>query len=272
MSKAKRNERIGAIIRVLSQYPNKLFTFSYFCSMFGSAKSTISEDIVIARDMLQKYGLGDIRSVTGAAGGVCFVPAERKEDSAAFIRFLCEKLSDGSRVLPGGFIYTIDILTRPDYLERIGNILASFFMDREVDVVATVETKGIPIALMVARSLGVPLVIMRQDNKLTEGSVVTINYVSGSNDRIKTMSLSTRAVKKGQKAIIIDDFMKGGGTAGAIVEMLREFEVEVLGIGVLIATAEPAQKKVSDYISLMQLKKVDKEWGRIEIVPSACVI
>jgi purine operon repressor len=272
LSKAKRNERIGAIVRILSQYPNKLFTFSHFCNMFGSAKSTISEDIVIARDMLRKYGLGDIRAITGAAGGVCFVPTEKKEDSIAFVHSLCEKLSDGNRVLPGGFIYTIDILTRPDYLERIGNILASFFMNQEVDVVATVETKGIPVALMVARSLGVPLVIMRQDNKLTEGSVVTINYVSGSNDRIKTMSLSTRAVRKGQKAIIIDDFMKGGGTARAIMDMLEEFEVEVLGIGVLIATAEPERKKVSDYISLMELKKVDKEWGKIEIVRSKSMI
>ena len=47
----------------------------------------------------------------------------------------------------------------------------------DVDYVVTVETKGIPLAYEVAKSLGVQLVIVRRDNKVTEGPTVTINYV-----------------------------------------------------------------------------------------------
>ena len=53
----------------------------------------------------------------------------------------------------------------------------------------TVATKGIPIAYAVASHLNVPVVIVRRDNKVTEGSTVSINYVSGSSKRIQTMVL-----------------------------------------------------------------------------------
>ena len=70
------------------------------------------------------------------------------------------------------------------------------------------ETKGIPVALMTANALGVPLVIARRSSKVYEGSAVNINYVSGSSGHIETMSLSRRAVQEGQRALIIDDFIK----------------------------------------------------------------
>lgn len=80
------------------------------------------------------------------------------------------------------------------------------------DFIITAETKGIPLAMGVARLFDRPLVVARRESKVTEGSVVTINYISGSSKRIQTMSLAKRAVSEGQKTIIIDDFIAGGGT------------------------------------------------------------
>ena len=42
MDRIKRNERISAMIKVLSDAPNKIYTLSYFSELFGAAKSTIS--------------------------------------------------------------------------------------------------------------------------------------------------------------------------------------------------------------------------------------
>ena len=42
MNKFKRNERIGAIVKILSDNPNKIFTLSFFTNQFNAAKSTIS--------------------------------------------------------------------------------------------------------------------------------------------------------------------------------------------------------------------------------------
>ena len=45
------------------------------------------------------------------------------------------------------------------------------FADRNPDYIMTVETKGIPLAVMVARAFNKPLVIARRDSKVTEGFV-----------------------------------------------------------------------------------------------------
>ena len=120
-----------------------------------------------------------------------------------------------------------------------------------MDFIITVETKGIPLAMNVARFFGKPVVVARKESKLTEGSVVTINYLSGSSKRMQTMSLSKRAVREGQKALVIDDFLAGGGTVRAICEMMKEFGIIVVGCGVAIATREPEVKRIEHYKSLM---------------------
>ena len=51
-------------------------------------------------------------------------------------------------------------------------------------------TKGISLANAVANILNLPVVVIRKDNKVTEGSTVSINYVSGSSRKIETMVLS----------------------------------------------------------------------------------
>ena len=113
-------------------------------------------------------------------------------------------------------------------------MLSSCFRGKDVDYVITVETKGIPLAYEVARNLGVQLVIARRDSQATEGATVTINYVSGSNGRLQQMALSKKSMKLTSRCIFIDDFMKGGGTAVGIKALLKEFDSELVGIGVLI--------------------------------------
>jgi purine operon repressor len=120
---------------------------------------------------------------------------------------------------------------------------------------------------MTANSLNIPLVIVRSDNRVTEGSTVSINYVSGSTGKIQTMYISKRAIKNGAKVLIIDDFMKAGGTAKGMVDLMKEFDANVKGIGVMIATKEPRDKLVDEYLSLITLEKVDLEEG-IEIYPN----
>ena len=116
------------------------------------------------------------------------------------------------------------------------------------DFVLTVETKGIPFALMVARALGVPLVIARRDHKAFEGSVVTINYISGAGGEMKTMSLAKRAVHPGQKALIVDDFTKDGGTVRGMVELMQEFDVTTVGVGVMVERRKEGAPRIYDDI------------------------
>ena len=117
--------------------------------------------------------------------------------------------------------------------------------------------------------MNLPLVVVRREAKISEGSTVSINYFSGSYDRIQKMSISKRAVKNGSKAIVIDDFMRGGGSIKGIYEILGEFDVEVIGTGLVMTSVEPQKKKITDYVSILHLDDLDEENKIITISPNS---
>ncbi|MDP4181016.1 MAG: pur operon repressor [Bacillota bacterium] len=265
MDKLQRNERIGVLMKLLTDSPGKNFTLGSFMELIGSAKSTISEDIDIIQDIMNKFDLGIIESIPGASGGVRYIPAISDGMTANIINELRQELSKKERILPGGFLYMLDVIYNPKRIESIGRIFLSQFYKNDVDYVITVETKGIPLAFVTAKYLNVPLVIARHYNKATDGASVNINYVSGSSKKLQTMVLSLKALKKNSKLLFIDDFMKGGGTAKGIIELAKEFECEVTGIGVLIKTVSPSKKLVDNFFSLLTLDYVDEENGIINL-------
>ena len=270
MDKIKRNERLGAMTRILLDTPNRIHTLNEFCAMFGAAKSTVSEDIDLVSASFDRFDLGRIETVAGAAGGVRYRAMPSPEKVSRVLGGLAERLSEPGRMLPGGFLYTSDITSEGSTAQAAGEILAAQYYDSKPDFVLTMETKGIPIALMTARMLDVPLVIARRDSRAYEGSAVKINYIAGgAGERIETMALARRAVQPGQRALIIDDFMKGGGTLKGMVDLMREFLAEVVGVGVMISTARPEVKRLEGVKSLLVLEDFDLETDRAIVRPSA---
>jgi len=267
MDKLSRTSRVVAITKILMDNSNKIIGLNKFSSLLNAAKSTISEDIVIVREALEKLELGKIQTIVGAAGGVKFIPTIGYDKGREFALKLCELLKDNGRVIAGNFIYMTDVMYNPKIIGQAGVILSSCFKDMEVDYVITVETKGIPLAYEVARNLGVQLVIARRDAQVTEGPTVSINYVSGTNGRLQQMSLSKKSMKSTSRSIFIDDFMKGGGTAQGIKELLKEFNSELVGIGVLVDNIEAEKKLVDQYVSIVELNSVT-ESSIIDIQPS----
>ncbi|MBQ3705970.1 MAG: pur operon repressor [Clostridia bacterium] len=268
MEKIRRNERMSVMMKILSGAPGKLFTLSYFCELFGAAKSTVSEDIDGLRRVAKDFDLGEVETVTGAAGGVMYRPRREREAARAWVEELCGRLSGTERVLPGNFLYYSDILSTPEIVNRMGEIMATEFCGHQADFVLTMETKGIPVAFATANALGIPLVIARHSSKVYEGSAVNINYVSGSGN-IETMSLSRRAVRENQRALIVDDFLKGGGTARGMVELMREFNVQVVGTAFVMATQAPQKKRISGEKSLMTLEVTGGEIPEAIVRPAA---
>ena len=267
MEQFKRNERIAAMVKYCPIIPINYIP-KLFRRALNAAKSTISEDIVIAKNTLEELGLGKIETVPGAAGGVKYRNKATDVESREFLSRIAGTLSDPGRIITGGFLYMADVISNPQVACSAGKVLAGCFEKEPVQYVVTVETKGIPIALMTAWAIGVPLVIARRDNRVTEGSAVNINFLSGSTGRIQTMSLSKRAIERGAKVLIIDDFMKAGGTARGMVDLMKEFDARVVGIGVMITTTKPEEKLVSNYIPLMYLEGVDEKEGRVSIKPN----
>ncbi|WP_035462186.1 pur operon repressor [Alicyclobacillus macrosporangiidus] len=259
----RRSERLIRVTKNLLDQPNRALSLSELAERLEAAKSSLSEDVALVRSVLERDGSGVVWSIAGAAGGVKYqvrVPPAQRE---AFLQAIVARLSDPSRILPGGFLYMSDVLGDPDVLDLAGRLFAEAFADREIQVVVTVETKGIPLAVSAARYLHVPVAVVRRDHRVTEGASVSIHYISGSERRIQTMSMSKRAMPQRARALVVDDFMKAGATAKGVVNLLAEFEAQVAGVAVFVATQEPAEKLVPEYVSLFTLGPLQEGEGVI---------
>lgn len=263
--KFRRSERLVDMTHHLLNHPRELVSLTYFSKKYGSAKSSISEDLAIIKETFEHRGIGTLQTIPGAAGGVKYIPKIKKEEARQFIEALCQLIAVPERLLPGGYLYLSDLLGDSQILNEVGKLIASAVSQIEIDVVMTVATKGIPIAQAVARHLNIPFVIVRRDNLVTEGSTVSINYVSGSSKRIQMMSLSRRSLKEGAKVLIVDDFMKAGGTINGMINLLAEFNATVAEIAVLVESESEEERLIDQYISLVKLTEVDEKEKQISV-------
>ena len=111
--KWKRSERLVDMTRHLLEYPHELIPLTFFSERYQSAKSSISEDLTIVKETFEEKGTGNLITVTGAAGGVKFIPkmaeAEvRESDVSSYGR----TWSFGS-TFAGGYLFMADLLGNP---------------------------------------------------------------------------------------------------------------------------------------------------------------
>lgn len=264
MEKLSRNARVAIITKILTENPNRILSLNYFADLFHAAKSTISEDLVIVRESLSRFGEGRIETLAGAAGGVKYVVAKNKESRQAFKEELLKYLSDPSRIVPGNFLYITDLMQNPRIVRQAGEILAEYFQNVHPDYIITVETKGIPLAYEVARYLGVSLIVVRRNTKITEGTAVSINYVTGKQGMLSVMSLSKRSLRPDSKLVFIDDFLRGGGTVRGIRDLLKEFDCTLAGIGIMVDNKEGDNKNELEHVNFCDYYGIDEK-GNVDI-------
>ncbi|MCM0582945.1 pur operon repressor [Weissella diestrammenae] len=261
--KTRRSDRLVDMTRYLLEHPRTLVSLTKFANLYESAKSSISEDLAILKRTFAERGVGLLETIPGAAGGAKFTPYMTQENAAEFVATLVNEINDETRVLPGGYVYLSDLLGQPWVLQKVGRLIATQYLKEPIDAVMTAATKGVPVAQAVAESLNVPFVIVRNDTKVTEGPTMSVNYVTGQSKRLEKLELSRRSLPMGSRVLIVDDFMKAGGTIRGMASLVKEFEGEVVGVAVVVA-GEVAHRVIDKYTSLVHVN-TDKEGGLIDV-------
>ena len=263
--KLKRSERIVVMTEYLLNNPNKLIPLTYFVTKFNQAKSSISEDIHIIKTGFKEENIGEVKTLAGVSGGVIFTPTLVEEDARKILDEFIEKISEGDRLLAGGYIFMSDIVGNPSLMNKLGRVIATVYKNKEIDAVVTVATKGIPVAYAIASILNKPVITIRRDNKVTEGTTVAINYVSGSTKKIETMILSKRSLNNHSKVLLVDDFMRGGGVLTGMESLMNEFDVEVIGKVILTQCYDSPREHENDYLYLSKRENIDEYNGSFDV-------
>ena len=82
--------------------------------------------------------------------------------------------------------------------------------------------------------------------------------MSGSSRKIETMVLSKRTLAENSNVLVVDDFMRAGGSINGVMNLMNEFKAQVKGVSVLVESKEVKQRLIEDYTSLVKLSDVDE--------------
>jgi xanthine phosphoribosyltransferase len=116
-----------------------------------------------------------------------------------------------------------------EILPEIGDEIAKRFTGTQPDLILTAEASGIPPALMVAQSLGVPMVYAKKYVGVGERYTFAREVSSPTKGTEYRVEVARRVLEPGMRIAIVDDFLAGGRTAEALGEIVEEAGGEVLG-------------------------------------------
>ncbi len=267
--KGQRTERL---IRIASRFlaaPSNPLSLTALAEGFGVSKTVISDDVALVNSALTQEGYGRLVVDRGRTGGAFYIPDMAPQVREQFLGDIARTLNEPNRLLPGGLIYYADLLFNPAVADMLGQALASDFQESHPDIVMTSEVKGIPLGLASARALGVPLAVCRFRNRASDGPAVCVHYPT-PNGEVRAVYMGTKQLSQSDRVLIIDDFMRGGSTAAGMCQVVREFQAQLVGIGTFMASAEPQEKAVDSYRSLLTLSLDGDEKVTVSPRPEDC--
>jgi len=109
--------------------------------------------------------------------------------------------------------------------------LAENYTNKGINKVVVVESRGFIFGSPVAYKLGAGLVPVRKKGKLpykTFSATYSLEYGSD------TLEMHEDAIKPGENVLIVDDLLATGGTAGAVIELIKKSGGKVAGLAFLI--------------------------------------
>jgi len=118
------------------------------------------------------------------------------------------------------------------------------FAGRRVTKILTAAVDGIPLATMVANSLGVNFVIAKRGKEVGVPAFLDETYVLRDSGVTMTLYIPRDALKRRDSVLIVDDMIKTGETQAALVKLVQKAKAEVSGIFSLIAVGEEWREKI----------------------------
>lgn len=158
-----------------------------------------------------------------------------------------------------------------DFMDLIGKDFAEHFKDCGITKVFTIESSGIAPALMTAKYLGVPMIILKkQTSKILNGDVLQTKITSFTKGTSYELTLFKDYISKDDVVLLIDDFLANGEAAMGGSRLITEAGAKLGGIGILIEKSfQKGRKRLENagyYVySQARIGKLDE--GTIEFLP-----
>ena len=119
--------------------------------------------------------------------------------------------------------------------QEIGKEFKRRFEGEEITKILTIEASGIGIACVAAEVFDVPVVFAKKTQaKNIAGDVYTTKVESFTHGRVYDIIVSREFLGKGDKVLLIDDFLANGKALEGLAELVKKSGAELVGAGVVI--------------------------------------
>lgn len=155
-----------------------------------------------------------------------------------FLQLLKERILKDGKVFPGNILKVDSFLNHQidvDLLDRIGDEFYRRFADEGITKILTIEASGIGIACETARKFSVPVLFAKKtQTKNIAADVYTAKVESFTHGKVYDIIVSKEFLHKGERVLIIDDFLAKGQALIGLIELVRSAGAEVAGCGIVI--------------------------------------
>lgn len=142
-----------------------------------------------------------------------------------------KNLGNGILKVDGFINHQVD----PMLMDACGRELANRFAGVGATRVLTAEISGIAPALMTAKYLNLPVVYARKSKPVTMPDTVYLTVApSHTKGRLVELIVSPEYLARGERILIIDDFLASGATIQGLVRLTQAAGAELVGIGTLV--------------------------------------
>ena len=154
------------------------------------------------------------------------------------MKLLEDRIRQDGVVLPGNVLKVNQFLNHqidPQLMYEIGQEFARLFKERPVTKILTVEASGIAPAIMAGLVMNVPVLIARKKKPSTlDDMTYTAEVYSYTKKVTNTISVDSKFLSENDHVLIIDDFLANGQAVKGMLEICRQADVKVEGVGIVV--------------------------------------
>lgn len=188
------------------------------------------------------------------------------------MELLKERIRKEGRIKEGNILKVDSFLNHQMDVELFSEFGREFkrrFADVEVTKILTIEASGIGIACVAAQSFHVPVIFAKKtQTQNIAGDVYATKVRSYTHGRIYEIIVAKEFLRKGDKVLLIDDFLADGNALKGLIALVKEAGAELIGAGIVIekgfqAGGDMLRGKGIRVESLAIVESMDEKTGQI---------
>lgn len=148
---------------------------------------------------------------------------------------------------------------------EIGKEFKERFKNEKIDKILTVESAGIGISSITSQYFDcVPVVFGKKMDRVSRDAlgIYKSEVYSFTKNALYNVVVKDNLIKKGEKILIIDDFLANASGVFALMDIVKQAGAEVVGVGIVIEKAfqkgkENLENKGIRVESLVSIEKIE---------------